>query len=139
MRLFQKKEGAPAKGLPRRILPLALARCGTRELNKRTEAQLRAWCRGFFHRYPGLGEDMWMVEPAFSVKWSGEIASVPYETCVRSGLADGDGLVDLPHLFRYPARSSPLLLIRQGHQYRLQHAEAFFAQYEAEAQGGQPA
>ena len=25
MRLFQKKEGAPAKGLPRRILPLALA------------------------------------------------------------------------------------------------------------------
>ena len=28
MRLFQKKEGAPAKGLPRRILPLALAAAG---------------------------------------------------------------------------------------------------------------
>ena len=28
MRLFQKKEGAPAKGLPRRILPLALAAPG---------------------------------------------------------------------------------------------------------------
>lgn len=29
MRLFQKKEGAPAKGLPRRILPLALAAAST--------------------------------------------------------------------------------------------------------------
>lgn len=137
--LLDFKVGEPRLLNREEIIQRALARCGTRELNKRTEAQLRAWCRGFFHRYPGLGEDMWMVEPAFSVKWSGEIASVPYETCVRSGLADGDGLVDLPHLFRYPARSSPLLLIRQGHQYRLQHAEAFFAQYEAEAQGGQPA
>lgn len=121
------------------IIQRALDRCGTRELNKRTAEQLRAWCRSFFRRYPGLGEDMWMVEPAFSARWSGEIASVPYETCVKSGLADGEGLVDLPALFRHPARFSPLLLIRQGHQYRLQHAEAFFAQYEAGAPDRRPA
>ena len=42
MRLFQKKEGAPAKGLPRRILPLALAAaaifCALRALLCRRDA-----------------------------------------------------------------------------------------------------
>lgn len=118
------------------IVQRVLDRCGTETLNKRTEEQLRIWCRNYFRRYPGLGEDMWMVEPSFAVRWNGEIESVPYEACVRSGLADGDGLVDLPALFRHPARSSPLLLIRQGHKYRLQLAEAFFAQYETEAPDG---
>ncbi len=111
------------------IVQRALARCGTPELNRWTKEQLQVWCRGFFQRYPGLADGMWMVEPSFSVKWTGEIAGVPYETCVNSGLADEDGFVDLPAVFRNPARHSPLLLIRQGHQYRLQHAEAFFAQY----------
>lgn len=120
------------------ILQRALAHCGTPALNKRTEEQLRAWCRGFFRRYPGLGENMWMVEPAFSLKWSGEIDSIPYELCVSSGMADEDGLVDLPAVFRSPARFSPLLLIRQGHQYRLQHAEAFFQEYEGGPTQGLP-
>ena len=121
------------------ILERALEHCGTAALNKRTPEQIRAWCRGFFQRYPGLGAEMWAVEPAFSLKWSGEISSVSYQACVNSGLADGEGFVDLPRLFRYPARSSPLLLIRQGNQYRLQHAEAFFAQYEGEtAQPSRP-
>lgn len=118
------------------VIRRVLDRCGTKELNKRNEEQLRAWSRSVFRRYPGLGENMWMVEPAFSAKWSGEIASIPYETCVKSGLADGEGFVDLPALFHHPARSSPLLLIRQGHQYRLQYAEAFFSQYEAGPQDG---
>ena len=111
------------------IVQRALARCGTPELNRWTKEQLQVWCRGFFQRYPGLAEGMWMVEPAFSVKWKGEIAGLPYETCVNSGMAGEDGLVDLPAVFRNPARHSPLLLIRQGDQYRLQHADAFFAQY----------
>ena len=118
------------------IVQRALKRCGTPELNRWTREQLQVWCQGFFQRYPGLSEDMWMVEPAFSVKWMGEIAGLPYETCVNSGMADRDGLVDLPAVFRNPARHSPLLLIRQGNQYRLQHAEAFFAEYENREENG---
>ena len=90
--LLDFKVGEPRLLNREEIIQRALARCGTRELNKRTEAQLRAWCRGFFHRYPGLGEDMWMVEPAFSVKWSGEIASVPMRPASGAAWPTGTAL-----------------------------------------------
>ena len=134
--LLEFRVGEPKLLGREEVMQMALEACSTPERSRWTEDQLRAWCRSFFRRYPGLGKEMWIVEPAFSLKWSGEIDSIPYDACVSSGMADPEGFVDLPNLFRHRVRSSPLLLIRQGHQYRLQHAEAFFAQYEDNARHG---
>ena len=137
--LLDFKVGEPRLLNREEIIQRALARCGTRELNKRTEAQLRAWCRGFFHRLsrPGRGHVDGGARLLRQVERGDRLC--PYETCVRSGLADGDGLVDLPTCSAIPPAPAPCCSSARGNQYRLQHAEAFFAQYEAEAQGGQPA
>lgn len=134
--LLEFRVGTPRLLDRAEIVRQALERCSGTGLNPRTARQLREWCRAFFRRYPGLAEDMWVVEPAFSLKWSGDIDSVSYDACVENGLADGEGFVDLPRLFRRSSRPAPLLLIRQGRRYRLQDADAFFAQYGPDGPSG---
>lgn len=107
------------------VVERALARCGSPELSGRTAGQLKSWCRSFFGAYPGLGKDMWLVEPDFALKWSGTIRSVSYESCVEQGLADREGFVALRKVFPAPV----FLLIQRGSQYRFQSADAFFRQY----------
>ncbi len=94
--------------------------------------ELLDWAYGFFSTYPGIAEDMWLLYPNFSVKWTGKINGVEYISHPQEKALNGDGLIHIQNISNQAENNmiDLFLLIRQDNKYRLQSVRGFFAEYD---------